>query len=854
MMKPVRKNNDSKVIRIKPGAVMARFLGCLAAILVTGCMGIAVAITTTFPASHWWYYSPQRPRVDFKYPLTILAGDRSLLAIASMVSLGIAGIYWIVSNRGENTGKRMVSKESIPLVSGLLLIIGGGTCLLIPFLYMAGVSTDSVPESLIPVDLLAGPALISFFFGLGCLFIAFRRKQVLTFILAYTFPFIFHVSKTFPSQQSAAEIESAWIYQLIGIASIFIIAMILVLLSSPKIVEKRAGRIANATEVTVKPPSMARAARGPGYGRKARYASIFLTLGLLSMMVIPMAGIVSGSGVQGTRVTVPATGNRTLGTPFGINCHVFSDPGQTDFLTGNPIDMENMEKLGVGWIRSDFWWNTLFQNDSGVPDHEFVEFLDAFVANTSSIGVNIQALLSYGTPWACPEDPYYPGSYNTYPTNLTAWKDYISFCSTRWLGNASMGHFEIYNEPNNGDYWSANSTQSRLFANLTVEAAIEIKSASPANTVFGPGLSHIGLNDPRYPDDGHRNPDFLADWVMDATEMARNAGYPNGFGDLFDAFCCHPYGTWESQLAKYSILNDFVSNQESRFSKSFMRVNSETGCPTSEPTCLPHVQAMATAKAMVTSQLAGFDVFINYEYRDGGSLPDDYSVLDRHDLYGEHFFGLLDHDRNPKPAYYAFGTVSNLLSNGIMLTPAKYHHSSGMMNLRKEGRVMHGAFTTEEGRTCIITWKDGASQETLDLKLQFAGLATGGMSPVNVSDPENHDDRMWDFVPMSGEKVQIDGSVLAISNLPLTSNVSIIIINNASTLEAYTLFYPPSNTAGTWVAMGFLFLPLATVISNMVIQVVQNQQANRGTTGKGSRKRGKMEGSMKGTKASGTKI
>jgi hypothetical protein len=417
-------------------------------------------------------------------------------------------------------------------------------------------------------------------------------------------------------------------------------------------------------------------------------------------------------------------------------------------------------------------------------------------------------------PWACPEDSYVPGNYNTYPYNISSWTNYIGFVAKQFKSNASIGAYEIYNEPNIEKYWCVNP---ELFANLTVEAAMTIKGIDPNATVLGPGLSQDGLNDPRVPDSGHVDPQFLVTWMNDANALARAAGYSNGFGSLFDGVCMHPYGTWQSQVANYQAVEAYLVKQSTRFDgKKFIIDNSETGYNTVDPDTLPSAQAQDIAKSMFASQFMGLNVFIVYEYRDGSSLPANYSTATPVNLNGDDFDGLVYANRTVKPSYYAFATVANLLNNGTLLTPWGTDYTNPVSASPSQGEITQGAFKTQNGSVVLVLWRDGAGIGTTSVLLKFTGTPITSDARVMAFSPDSWAAKSWVSAPVAPSTVQVHGNTLDLSNVPLGQNVTILEIANSSALQSYTITMPASFDAIILAPVLVFGLSVAIVVLSLL--------------------------------------
>jgi len=737
-----------------------------------GACAVILSISSFFSyfSSGYWYFAPDNAMVAISYPTTTLFAKPllDLGIIVSVIVSTILGIVWPRFSSFKSTGYALLLAGASMSFFAFWIHENSGS-------WYANLLIYTI--SLILLGIGAGLVID------GAMYLA--RDEVSRpfglFLIGVILPFGWHIATTFPSAQTATETSEmmTWIYVLEGAALIFLVGAFL----------------AWILYKNMKPLHLSEAAITRTHRRRRSVVTAAILLAVLAGTSFIAQFAMTGSVALPSSTTIQIQGEHDIGKPFGVNCHLSNIEDATDFKVDNPVDARLLTYAGCTWIRSDYWWANLFPNATGVFDRTFLSLLDKFVANTSSYGLKVQALLSYGQSWACVEDPYtsdwYNGhpTYSTYPMNITNWTNYIGFVAARYKGNASAECYEIYNEPNNEKYWCVNPL---LFANLTVEAAMTIKKIDNATIVLGPGLSQTGLNDPRVPDTGHADRQFLVDWVTDADSLARNAGYTNGFGSLFDGVCLHPYGTWGSQVANYQALESYMSQQSTRFGKTFLIDNSETGYNTADPDAQPSVQAQEIAKAMIASQMLGVNMFIVYEYRDGSVLPPNYTAADRSALNGEDYFGIVDANRVPKPAYYAFGTVANLLNGGALLAPWSVGLTNPSMSSPAQGEIVNSAFRTKNGTVVLVLWREGTGIDSTSVSVHFTGTPASSPAAVMMYDPNSRTNRSWAAKPFDSSNVHIDGSSMTIQDIPVGENVTILEITNQSAIESYTMTLPPA--------------------------------------------------------------
>ncbi len=247
--------------------------------------------------------------------------------------------------------------------------------------------------------------------------------------------------------------------------------------------------------------------------RRRGLVQLFGALGLIASVIV--AGpLGTGRGVAETpepRATGPSP--RSVGAKTGFA------QGHT-ILWGSDAqlaaDLDGMARSGAGWIRVDFDWPSI---QSGGRDAWNWGPTDRVVLAAKARGLSVLAVPAYTPAWAraAGTNGHHP------PTDVGDFARFVDEAARRY---APMGvhHWEIWNEPNLGEFWQP-APDPVAYARLLIAASNAIHAAdadafvmngglAPATDVFGDAMA------PR---------NFL--FVM----------YAQGAGPALDAVGMHPY-------------------------------------------------------------------------------------------------------------------------------------------------------------------------------------------------------------------------------------------------------------------------------------------------------------------------
>jgi len=179
-------------------------------------------------------------------------------------------------------------------------------------------------------------------------------------------------------------------------------------------------------------------------------------------------------------VRVPAPGAPAAPwslVPIGL-CEDY--PEETRSMDEVRRDIALMTSAGVGVLRVSIGWDGLEPSRG----HYDLEFWDAFFAAMGSAGIRVIPYIAYTPRWASSstgEDFWrYP------PADLDAFGATVGMLARRYRGRVTS--WEIWNEPDNRDYWRGSVAQ---FAALLRVGARAVRAADPAaQVVFGGVAGH----------------------------------------------------------------------------------------------------------------------------------------------------------------------------------------------------------------------------------------------------------------------------------------------------------------------------------------------------------------------------
>jgi hypothetical protein len=322
-----------------------------------------------------------------------------------------------------------------------------------------------------------------------------------------------------------------------------------------------------------------------------------------------------------------ASGNVTTDAPgkfpdlrvpdgLGVNIHFFSG--------GTTNDLDQMQAAGFRFVREDFAWSRVEQA-KGV--YNFKPY-DDLTRELTRRGLRALYILDYGNKLYEPSGM----SVQTEP-GREAFARFAAAAAARYRGQGVV--WELWNEPD--VLWypypaGAKAPRTEEYVDLAKVALPAVRKADPGALIIAPAVNRMKF-------------EYL------------EACFKLGLLDLLDGVSVHPYrgGGPESVAADIERLRALMAKYRPE-GKPLPVISGEWGwtvLPKAGYASVssPEQQGHYLARQFLVNLSLGIPVSIWYDWRDDGTDPKN----------GEHNFGTVTHDRQPKPAYRALQKLTEAL-------------------------------------------------------------------------------------------------------------------------------------------------------------------------------------------------
>jgi hypothetical protein len=321
--------------------------------------------------------------------------------------------------------------------------------------------------------------------------------------------------------------------------------------------------------------------------------------------------------------------------PFGV-----------EFLRINNPLVVRATQAGASWARVPLPWSQIEPSNTIPDSYQWPDYLDPHLAELSRR--NIKVILTFGN------NPRWAATYSGGPVDRVDISELVQFmqAAVAYYGAEpfNVKYWELYNEPDNGSVVHSEAGQLGYFgkepkAYVALLRAVygPMKAVDPeAQIVFG-GIAYDNWTDTGGP--------FVKDFLDRVLQQ--------GGGNYFDVMNFHyfprfrqvwaPYGQGIIGKAEYlrSKLNDYGVSKPIICTEAGLSSNPTDGGSTEQ-------QSRYVPQLFARSMAARLQTTIWHH------LIDDADVSSQK-------FGLLNPDRSPKPAFYAYQTFAHQLSSAYYL-------------------------------------------------------------------------------------------------------------------------------------------------------------------------------------------
>ena len=284
------------------------------------------------------------------------------------------------------------------------------------------------------------------------------------------------------------------------------------------------------------------------------------------------------------------------------------------------LEAEAAATCGAKVIRDSVEWGSL-QPERDVWNWERMDFL---VNLYSALGIEHQALFAFTAKWAAPLEAQQSRNWldwNRCAPDLDAWRTYVRTMAERYRGR--IRYWEVWNEPDLSGFNKMSLDEYVALQKATYE---EVKKVAPESVVMTGGFATLSDHP------GKKSPTFHRDYL----NLAKGS---------FDVHAYHEHGSF----AQFAQLVDGI----------FVPMRKETGTTASwyaNETAINSMngsernQALTLFKKLLYAWSRGAIGYTWYDLRNDGFDP----------LEGEHNYGMLTNDFQPKPVYSVYNMLAGL--------------------------------------------------------------------------------------------------------------------------------------------------------------------------------------------------
>jgi hypothetical protein len=365
-------------------------------------------------------------------------------------------------------------------------------------------------------------------------------------------------------------------------------------------------------------------------------------------------------------------------TPFGLH---------TNFLS--PTVVLEVSRLGASWERIPFYWSDVEPANTTPDRYRWNPYVDAALAQLADRRVRPILVLAGNPEWAA---THAGGPIDRVP--LDELVQFMVAAVTRYsTAPYNVHHWEIYNEPDNLDElyadhggWGYFGHRPEAYVELLRRLYGPIKAVDPQAQILLGGLAYDNWTT----DDPPANfaPDFL-DKVL-----------AQGGGAYFDLLNFHYFPHFRNKWEPYGPglvgKANALRQKLAAYGLDKPLICTETSVVSSQPNG-DELQSRYLAQGFAQGLAAGLEATLWYRLYD----PPPEVQADR--------YGLIDGYGNPKPAYYAYQTLTR------QLTGARYLRTLGPAETGS-GQIEAYEFRAPGAERLLLAWTNDGQTHPLVLE------------------------------------------------------------------------------------------------------------------------------------------
>ena len=356
-------------------------------------------------------------------------------------------------------------------------------------------------------------------------------------------------------------------------------------------------------------------------------------------------------------------------SPFGMGLYLYRYSNEPQSLKDMETAAQMAQNIGVKWSREEMNWGRIEQQ-KGQYDWSFY---DNMIATAKKHGISIYGIISFWAGWTKPYTEEGIADYCRYTKDLV----------NRY--KKDIHHWEVWNEPNIF-FWQG---PKDMYADLLKRAYATIKEADPTASVLGCSTAGIDLNFIKrmqelkapfdiltiHPYRAELNDINFVDELKQVAELVKRED-----GTRRDVWITEM--GWGTHLPHNSMASDFAVTSQRR-------------------------QATLIARSYIDAIASGVCGSISwYDFRNDGNDPFNF----------EHNMGIVTQDFHPKPAMYAYRTVTRMLEG-------KHIEKRLQMN---EG-IVAWRFAGQNGTGPVLALWSSRKDRTIELPSKINAITTNLM-------------------------------------------------------------------------------------------------------------------------------